>query len=296
MNEEQTYYYEISRYQDESSLRSKLRLKTFKQIDKINILLDIAKALKAAHKENVFHRDVCPENIFVYEGGKAALANFGRSWFEEHMDLSFTVGANLNSPYTPPEFLENDVCTGSDIYSLGVIFYELMVGRVPFDNVRTFAIALGGILSEDVLPSHVVKDLPKWMDDVVKNTIVGDPTKRWQTADEFIDFITNAMDEELKTASKSAKSTTSKDPDQKLYLKDMKPGMKVSPSMTLHDILGRGGFGRVFKVWHDMQKQYLAIKIFERDASIDNALNCITQILLSSSTTIVQYQVICSIP
>ena len=273
MNEEQTYYYEISRYQDESSLRSKLRLKTFKQIDKINILLDIAKALKAAHKENVFHRDVCPENIFVYEGGKAALANFGRSWFEEHMDLSFTVGANLNSPYTPPEFLENDVCTGSDIYSLGVIFYELMVGRVPFDNVRTFAIALGGILSEDVLPSHVVKDLPKWMDDVVKNTIVGDPTKRWQTADEFIDFITNAMDEELKTASKSAKSTTSKDPDQKLYLKDMKPGMKVSPSMTLHDILGRGGFGRVFKVWHDMQKQYLAIKIFERDASIDNALN-----------------------
>ena len=53
----------------------------------------------------------------------------------------------------------------------------------------------------------------------------------------------------------------------------MKPGVKVTPSMTLHDILGRGGFGRVFKLWHDMQKQYLAIKIFERDASVDNAIN-----------------------
>lgn len=275
MNEEQTYYYEISRYQDESSLRSKLRLKTFKQIDKINILLDVAKALKAAHKEDVYHRDVCPENIFVYEGGKAALANFGRSWFEEHMDLSFSVsnGANLNSPYTPPEFVENDVCSGSDIYSLGVIFYELMVGRAPFDSLLTFTTAYGGVLSEDMLPSHVVKDLPKWMDEVAKNTIVAEPTNRWQTADEFIDFITEAMEEELKTASQNGKQTTPADPGQKLYLKDMKPGMKVSPSMTLHDILGRGGFGRVFKVWHDMQKQYLAIKIFERDASIDNALN-----------------------
>ncbi len=275
MNEEQTYYYEISRYQDESSLRSKLRLKTFKQIDKINILLDVAKALKAAHKEDVYHRDVCPENIFVYEGGKAALANFGRSWFEEHMDLSFSVsnGANLNSPYTPPEFVENDVCSGSDIYSLGVIFYELMVGRAPFDSLLTFTTAHGGVLSEDMLPSHVVKDLPKWMDEVAKNTIVAEPTNRWQTADEFIDFISEAMEEELKTASQNGKQTTPPDPGQKLYLKDMKPGMKVSPSMTLHDILGRGGFGRVFKVWHDMQKQYLAIKIFERDASIDNALN-----------------------
>lgn len=275
MNEEQTYYYEISRYQDESSLRSKLRLKTFKQIDKINILLDVAKALKEAHKEDVYHRDVCPENIFVYEGGKAALANFGRSWFAEHSDLSFTVssGADLNSPYTPPEFIEGDVCSGSDIYSLGVIFYELMVGRVPFDSVLTFTTALGGVLGDDMLPSHVVKDLPKWMDEVAKNTIVANPEKRWQTADEFIEFITEAMKDEQQTASKHGKQSTTADPGQKLYLKDMKPGMKVSPSMTLHDILGRGGFGRVFKVWHDMQKQYLAIKIFERDASIDNALN-----------------------
>ena len=65
MNEEQTFYYEISRYQDESSLRSKLRQKTFKQIDKINIVLDIANALKAAHKEGVYHRDVTPDNIYV---------------------------------------------------------------------------------------------------------------------------------------------------------------------------------------------------------------------------------------
>lgn len=277
MNEEQTYYYEISRYQDESSLRSKLRQKTFKQTDKISIVLDVANALKAAHKEQVYHRDVCPENIYVYEGGKAALANFGMAWFVEHSDFSFTVcqGANLKSPYTAPEVVDGDVYAGSDLYALGVIFYELMTGKLPFDSYLTFMTALGGVLTDDLMPSKVSKDLPEWMDELVRHTIVADPDHRWQEADEFIAFINKSMEEEQRETIRTRQVTTGGDvPQQKIwYLKDMKPGVKVSPSMTLHDILGRGGFGRVFKVWHDMQRQYLAIKIFERDASVDNAIN-----------------------
>lgn len=274
MNEEQTYYYEISRYQDESTLRSKLRQKTFKQTDKIAIMLDVANALKVAHKEPVYHRDVRPENIYVYEGGKAALANFGMAWFIEHSDLSFTVKqvSDLRSPYTPPEFLEEEVCSGSDIYSLGVIFYELMTGKLPFDSVLTFTTALGGVLTDDMMPSKVAKDLPQWMDEVVKYTIVADPQKRWQEADEFINFINEALEDEKKKTTQSEHPAAAPE-EHVAYLKDMKPGVKVTPSMTLHEVLGRGGFGRVFKVWHDMQKQFLAIKIFERDASVDNAIN-----------------------
>ncbi|MEE0084683.1 MAG: protein kinase, partial [Paludibacteraceae bacterium] len=277
MNEEQTYYYEISRYQDECSLRSKLRQKTFKQIDKINIILDVANALKAAHKEQVFHRAVCPENIFVYEGGKAALANFGMAWFVEHSDFSFTVnnGYDIQSPYIAPELLEGDVYSASDIFSLGVIFYELMTGKLPFDSCLTFTTALGGVLSEDLMPSKISKDLPNWVDEVVKHTIVADSDKRWQSADDLIAFINGSVEAEQKNTANPnpTKNTDSTDQQKVAYLKDMKPGVKVSPSMTLHEILGKGGFGRVFKVWHDLQKQFLAIKIFERDASVDNAIN-----------------------
>lgn len=275
MNEEQTYYYEISRYQDESTLRSKLRQKTFKQTDKISIILDVANALKVAHKEQVYHRNVCPENIYVYEGGKAALANFRMSWFVEHSDLKFSVmQTDVKSPYTAPEFLTGDVCSGSDLFALGVIFYELMTGKQPFDSIVTFTTALGGKLSEDMMPSKIAKDLPEWMDEVVRNTIVGDPYQRWQEADEFIEFINNAMEDEQKKTIESIHSGNSNSQTPKIYyLKDMKPGMKVTPSMTLHEMLGRGGFGRVFKVWHDMQRRYLAIKIFERDASVENAIN-----------------------
>ena len=103
------------------------------------------------------------------------------------------------------------------------------------------------------------------MDEVVKKTIVGELDERWDSVDDVINFITTELEKEQAAYHTISHLSSTPDSEQTLYLKDMKPGMKVSPSMTLHDILGRGGFGRVFKVWHDMQKQYLAIKIFEKD-------------------------------
>lgn len=278
LNEEGTYYYEINRYQEESSLHAKLRQKTFKQTDKVNIILDVARALKAAHAKDVYHRDVRPENIFIYDGGKAMLSNFRMSWFMEHSDMNFTVYGNVDnsSPFTPPEFLEGDVTTGSDIYSLGVIFYELMVGELPFDSVLTFMTAMGGVLPESKLPTKVNADLPEWMDEVARKTIVADQYERWQTADELIDFVTTALDEERKTqhSGNTEGDTSHQHGEEKIYyLKDMKPGVSVTSSMTLHDMLGQGGFGRVFKVWHNMYNKYMAIKIFERDASVENAIS-----------------------
>ena len=73
-----------------------------------------------------------------------------------------------------------------------------MTGKLPFDSCLTFTSALGGLLTEDLMPSKVSKDLPEWMDEVVKHTIVADPFKRWQEADEFIEFINNSMEEEQK--------------------------------------------------------------------------------------------------
>lgn len=269
-NEENTYYYEISRYQDESSLKAKLRIKTFKQLDKVNIILDVARGLATAHKNDVYHRNVCPENIYVFDGGHAAIANFGMAWFVEHIDKSFTVmKANDDSPYTAPELLgaDNDVFASTDLYSLGVVFYELMTGKLPFKDVVEF-VKHGGTLTDEQLPSHVCKDLPTWTDEVARHTIVEDNEKRWSD-DEFIDFITNAVQKEQKGTSTT--DTTSK--DKVYFLKDMKPGLRVTPELTLHEQLGKGGFGKVFAAHHDIQNKDYAVKIFERGSNVENAIN-----------------------
>lgn len=285
-NEEHTYYYEISRYQEESTLKAKLHIKTFKQLDKVNIILDVAHGLATAHKNNVYHRNVTPENIYVFDGGHAAIANFGMAWFVEHIDKSFTV-ANFSgdSPYTAPELLgsDSDAFASTDLYSLGVIFYELMTGNLPFKDVIEF-LKQGGKLTEEQLPSHVVKDLPSWMDDVAKHTIVEEPEKRW-TDDEFINFINKAIQEEQKTTTPPVASANEKI----YYLKDMKPGLKISPSLTLHEMLGKGGFGRVFKAHHDLQNRDYAVKIFERGTDVGNATNEFDALKVLEHPNIVQF-------
>ena len=152
------FYYEISQYMEESTLRACLKKKTLTDLEKIQIILDIANALKEAHSEGIFHRDVCPENIYVTNSG-AALANFRLSWFTEHQEMGYTVATELvptkDSPYVSPEQDDDDVCASSDLFSLGVVFYELMTGKLPFSNSLSFRLH-GGQLDESLMPSKII--------------------------------------------------------------------------------------------------------------------------------------------
>jgi len=263
LNDAHTVFYEISDYIEECTLRAKLRQKTFTQLEKLHIILDIARALKEAHSKNVFHRDVCPENIYLLNSGTAALANFGHSWFSEHSDMHYTVASILpdeNSPYTPPEFADDDVSPASDLYSLGVIFYELLTDKLPFQSTSTFRTL--GIFPDNLLPSQIVKDLPEWTDEVVRHTITLDQGQRWQDADELINFIESNIAIETPPL-----------PPFAFYLKDLKPGDNITPELVLYEELGKGGFGRVFKVKHLIQNKFYAVKVFDKDASVQETIN-----------------------
>ncbi len=272
INEAGTKFYEVIEYMDDRTLYAEMRVKTFTQRQKIHIILDIANALKEAHSKGVFHRAVAPENIYMVSGGSAALANFNHSWFVAHQEKHFTVASMLTpeseSPYTPPEFEDMDVCAASDIYSLGVIFYKLMTDRLPFENTLSFRSL--GLLPEDILPSHIIKDLPQWVDEFVQNTIVIDPEKRWQTADEVISFLNDKLNQ---TDHPVAAASTATPVSNHINLKDLKPGMQVTSELTLYEELGKGGFGRVFKALHRLQNKYYAIKLFDRSASVEETYN-----------------------
>lgn len=273
-NDEQTAFYEISEYLDECTLRARLRQKTFTQIEKIGIILNIASALSEAHSKQVFHRDVCPENIYILANGTAALANFGHSWFIEHTDMHFTVGSSLSkedvSPYAPPEFKDEDVSAASDLYSFGVIIYELMTGKLPFESTLKFRLS-GGVLTDDKLPSRIDSDLPEWLDEIVKHTIVADMDNRWND----INKVTAAIQQGIisSAASNGGVAVVDDHSEVEINLADLKPGDSVTPELILYEELGHGAFGRVFKAKHTLQNKFYAMKIFDRDVSASETIN-----------------------
>ncbi|RZK09169.1 MAG: serine/threonine protein kinase, partial [Flavobacterium sp.] len=122
IDEENHLFYEISDYLDENSLKAEMRSKTFTFQEKVNIIRNVMAALKEAHKENVFHRDINPENIFM-TGGYAYLGNFGKSYFSDESRQGYTVMPTISesnaTAYHPLELTVGDASRASDIYSLG---------------------------------------------------------------------------------------------------------------------------------------------------------------------------------
>ncbi len=271
LNDEGTYFYEVSEYMDDRTLKSILRMKTLTQMEKVKIIIDIANALKVAHENGVYHRDVCPANIYLLNDGTAALANFGKSWFVEHEEdkMDYTVRTMLageESPYTPPEFADNAVGAQSDIYSLGVIIYELMVGKTPFPDTTTFR-ALG-VFPDDLLPSHV-KELPEWLDNVIKETIALDPADRFEKAADLIDYVTSHA---YQTNDSNDAGNGGSQP-KTFDLRDLKPTMPITRELVLGEELGKGGFGRVFKAKHIYQGKWYAAKLFDKSSTAQEIIN-----------------------
>lgn len=274
-SEDGCFFYAKTSFSDEQSLRVVAHKRSFTEHEKFHIISDVAKALDFAHSYCVFHRAVSPDNIFILPDGGASLANFDFSWFPEHSDAQYTVADDLagvkESPYTAPEIAVNDLSASSDIFSLGVVAYELFVGKLPFESTSFFCAGMGGVLPQELLPSAIVPGLPKWVDTLVSKAVVDSPDKRWASAREFLDFLKEHLapagpergHQDLQSVCLPASTV--------VYLKDLKPGDRISNDLVLYDEIGHGTFGRVFKAKHVFNEKYFAVKLFDRDTPFEAA-------------------------
>ena len=288
VDEENHLFYEITDLMEEDSLRSAARNKTFTFDERINILKNIMSALKAAHKENIFHRDINPENIFLYNG-YAYLGNFGKSYFTDHNDNGYTVMHTISesnaSPYHPLELIAKDASRASDIYSLGVLIAWLFTDTEPIKSPFELD-KLGGELPKDKLPSAKNSSLPKWLDEICLKTILTDSDKRIDSLEELEKFINDALKIELSTKEQTKSTTSSTSQATGTY--EVKEGDKVG-DYIIHKRLGRGGYSRVFKAKHDLQGKYYALKLFHESANISSVLDEYTALIELKHPNIVKF-------
>ncbi len=152
----------------------------------IDIVVQILRAARFAHKRGVIHRDLKPHNVILDEEGRARVTDFGIARAGAS-DMTLTGSIMGTAQYLSPEQAQGHVVSeASDLYSIGVIFYELLTGTVPFEGETAVAIAFKQVAADPAPPSAVNPAVPPALDAVVLRALAKDPAARYTDADEFI--------------------------------------------------------------------------------------------------------------
>ncbi len=150
------------------------------------ILLQICRALEAAHAEGVIHRDLKPQNIMLGPGGRAYVMDFGIAR-SAHLPGMTQTGALIGTPeYMSPEQARGEKLTErSDLFSLGVIFYELLTGKSPYPADAPLGTLWRRLQEKPKSPLDVDPTVPKPLNDIVMKALEIEPENRWASAREM---------------------------------------------------------------------------------------------------------------
>jgi eukaryotic-like serine/threonine-protein kinase len=172
---------------DGENLKEKIEHRPLKLEGALDIAIQIAEGLQAAHWKSVVHRDVKPGNILIDTEGQVKIVDFGLAQLGKLTQITES-GTTLGTPaYMSPEQVEGrEVDHRADIWSLGVVFYEMLTGRLPFEGDTQQAISHKILYEEPEPPTALRGRLPLELDRIVEKALAKDRAERYQHADDLI--------------------------------------------------------------------------------------------------------------
>lgn len=190
---EEGLYYIVMEYVEGITLKTYIEKKgqlSFKE--SVSIAIQVARGIEAAHNKQITHRDIKPQNIIISTEGKVKVTDFGIARAASSNTISSDVMGSVH--YSSPEQARNGFVDGrSDIYSLGIVMYEMVTGRVPFDGDTTVAVAIQHLQEEMVPPSNYAPNLPISMEKIILKCTQKNPDRRYQTIEELLNDLRRAL-------------------------------------------------------------------------------------------------------
>lgn len=180
-------YYIAMEYLEGQSLKEIIPENGLEPARAIEISIQILQALQFAHEHNVIHRDIKPHNIVINGRGQVKVTDFGIARAGTAPAMTETGSIIGTAQYLSPEQAKGKaVEQSSDLYSMGVVLYEMLTGKVPFEGENPVAIALKHLSDLPVPPQALAPEIPDNLNTVVMRALAKDPHDRYGTAEEFI--------------------------------------------------------------------------------------------------------------
>ena len=183
---ENGFYYIVMEYVEGITLKDYIKKKghlSYKEA--LSITIQVGRGLQAAHEKNIIHRDVKPQNIIISTDGKVKVTDFGIARAATTNTIHSDVMGSVH--YASPEQARNGyVSNRSDIYSLGIVMYEMVTGKVPYDGESTVQIAIQHLQDEMVPPSEYVDDLPISLEKIIMKCTQKSPDRRYESMENLL--------------------------------------------------------------------------------------------------------------
>ena len=160
----------------------------------VNVAIQIASALEIAHRNNIVHRDIKPHNIIITEDGVAKVTDFGIAKAVSNSTIT-AFGTTIGSVhYFSPEHARGGFTDAkSDLYSLGVVMYEMLTGKVPFDADTPVSVALKHMQEEPEEPIEMNPNIPVAINKIIMKALQKDVTLRYQSATEMLEDLKKSL-------------------------------------------------------------------------------------------------------
>lgn len=196
VGEEESIYYIVMEYVDGQTLKQFIQKNSPVDVDvALNIMQQLTSAISHAHQNHIIHRDIKPQNILIDREGNVKITDFGIA-----VALSATSITQTNSVLGSVHYLSPEQARGgmanrkSDIYSLGIVMFELLTGRLPFSGESAVSIALKHLQSETPSIRRWNPSIPQSVENIVLKATAKDPFYRYNSAEEMELDIVTALD------------------------------------------------------------------------------------------------------
>ncbi len=194
----QGYPYLVMKFIDGETLKTRMRRAPLSLSEVLHILGAVSEGLTFAHERGVLHRDIKPSNIMLAEGDTPYITDFGLARIAQVGESTLSQDMLLGTPqYISPEQARGDklLTPATDVYSLGVVLYEVVVGQVPFNADTPYAIVHAHIYKPLPRPAEVNPDVPPKVEAVLLRALAKEPEDRYQSAVEMMEAFRQAVSE-----------------------------------------------------------------------------------------------------